>query len=327
LTNRYLLAGRLLSALLKSIDMKKTANAPYIINSISELHRLLQLPKPEHPLVSVINLADVTYCFDEDMKSVVYNFYSICRKKDFKGKLKYGQNYYDFDEGMITFFSPGQVISTELTEEDPTINGWWLVIHPDFIRNYTVGKNIKNYGYFSYAVNEALHLSEKEEAMVTSIVENIAQEYRSVIDTFSQDVIVSQIELLLNYSNRFYNRQFITRKNAGNDLLSKLEILLSDYFSSNKVQELGLPTVHYISEKLNISPNYLSDMLRLLTGQSTQQHIHDKLIDKAKEVLSTTSLSVSEIAYQLGFEHPQSFSKLFKNKTNTSPLEFRHNFN
>jgi AraC family transcriptional activator of pobA len=305
--------------------MKKSANQPYIINSISELHRLLELPKPSHPLISVINLAEIKCHFDENIKSVIYNFYSICIKKDFKGKLKYGQNYYDFDEGVMTFFSLGQVISTVVTD-DLAVSGIWLVIHPDFIQNYPLAKNIKDYGYFTYAVNEALHLSDKEEAMVTSIFQNIEQEYLSVIDTFSQDVIISHIELLLNYSNRFYNRQFITRKNANNDLLVKLEAILSEYFNSEEVQEMGLPTVQYISEKLNVSPNYLSDMLRTLTGQSTQQHIHNKLIEKAKEVLSTTSLSVSEIAYQLGFEYPQSFNKLFKSKTQVSPLEFRHSF-
>ena len=306
--------------------MKKIANIPYIFNSISELHRVLQLPKPQHPLVSVINLAEITCFSEEELQSVVYNFYSICIKKGFEGKMKYGQNYYDFDEGIMTFFSPGQIVSAEIVA-CMKLNGWWLVIHPDFLRNYQIGKNIKDYGYFSYAVNEALHLSEKEEVMATSIVQNIAQEYQSVIDNYSQDVIISQIELLLNYCNRFYNRQFITRKNASNDLLIKLEDLLSNYFNSKKVQELGLPTVQYISQQLNISPNYLSDMLRSLTGQSTQQHIQDKLIERAKEILTTTSLSVSEIAYQLGFEYPQSFSKLFKNKTNASPLEFRHHFN
>ena len=306
--------------------MKKIANIPYIFNSISELHRVLQLPKPQHPLVSVINLAEITCFSEEELQSVVYNFYSICIKKGFEGKMKYGQNYYDFDEGIMTFFSPGQVVSAEIVA-CIKLNGWWLVVHPDFLRNYQVAKNIKNYGYFSYAVNEALHLSEKEEVMATSIVQNIAQEYQSVIDNYSQDVIISQIELLLNYCNRFYNRQFITRKNASNDLLIKLEDLLSNYFNSKKVQELGLPTVQYISQQLNISPNYLSDMLRSLTGQSTQQHIQDKLIERAKEILTTTSLSVSEIAYQLGFEYPQSYSKLFKNKTNASPLEFRHHFN
>lgn len=306
--------------------MKKETNSPYSINSISELHRLLQLPKPKHPLVSVINLNEIKCHFDESIKSFVYNFYSICTKKDFKGKLKYGQNYYDFDEGIMTFFSPGQVIST-VVDEDIALSGIWLVVHPDFIQNYALAKSIKDYGFFSYAVNEALHLSDKEEAMITDIMQNIDAEYCSVIDVFSQDVILSHIELLLNYSNRFYNRQFITRKNASNDLLSNLEKLLLDYFNGNKVQELGLPTVLYISEQLNVSPNYLSDMLRSLTGQSTQQHIHDKLIEKAKEILTTTSLSVSEIAYQLGFEYPQSFSKLFKSKTNVSPLEFRSSFN
>ncbi len=306
--------------------MKKETHSPYSINSISELHRLLQLPKPKHPLVSVINLNEIKCHFDESIKSFVYNFYSICTKKDFKGKLKYGQNYYDFDEGIMTFFSPGQVIST-VVDEDIALSGIWLVVHPDFIQNYALAKSIKDYGFFSYAVNEALHLSDKEEAMITDIMQNIDAEYCSVIDVFSQDVILSHIELLLNYSNRFYNRQFITRKNASNDLLSNLEKLLLDYFNGNKVQELGLPTVLYISEQLNVSPNYLSDMLRSLTGQSTQQHIHDKLIEKAKEILTTTSLSVSEIAYQLGFEYPQSFSKLFKSKTNVSPLEFRSSFN
>ncbi|MFV8335921.1 helix-turn-helix domain-containing protein [Flavobacterium sp. RSP29] len=306
--------------------MKKDTTSPYTINSISELHRLLELPKPKHPLVSVINLNKIKCHFDESMKSFVYNFYSVCTKKDFKGKLKYGQNYYDFDEGIMTFFSPGQVIST-VVDEDIALSGIWLVIHPDFIQNYALAKSIKDYGFFSYAVNEALHLSDQEEAMITDIMQNIDTEYGSIIDGFSQDVILSHIELLLNYSNRFYNRQFITRKNASNDLLSNLEKLLLDYFNGNKVQEFGLPTVLYISEQLNVSPNYLSDMLRSLTGQSTQQHIHDKLIEKAKEILTTTSLSVSEIAYQLGFEYPQSFSKLFKSKTNVSPLEFKNSFN
>ncbi|WP_299289266.1 AraC family transcriptional regulator [uncultured Mucilaginibacter sp.] len=306
--------------------MKKQALQPYAINSVSELHRILALPKPEHPLVSVINLDEIQCFADESLKSVVFNFYSVCIKKDFKGKLKYGQNYYDFDEGVLTFFSPGQVISTELTD-DLKLSGFWLIIHPDFIQNYPLAKTIKNYGYFSYAVNEALFLSEKEETMIASIMKNIEQEYYANIDYYSQDVMVSHIELLLNYANRFYNRQFITRKNASNDLLVKLENLLSDYFANGKVRELGLPTVHFVSESLNVSPNYLSDLLRMLTGQSTQQHIHNKVIEKAKEVLTTTSLSVSEIAYQLGFERPQSFNKLFKSKVNVSPLAFKHSFN
>lgn len=304
-------------------SMKKEINQPYLINSISELHRLLELPKPTHTSVSVIDFNKIKCFADVSLQRVIYNFYSICIKKDFKGKMKYGQNYYDFDEGIMTFFSPGQVISTELAD-DMALSGWWLVIHPDFIQTYPLAKTIKEYGFFSYAVNEALHLSEKEEAMIASIMQNIEQEYLSVIDTFSQDVIISHLELLLNYANRYYNRQFITRKHANNDLLVKMETLLTDYFNNEKS---GLPTVQYLSDQLNISPNYLSDMLRSLTGQSAQQHIHNKLIEKAKEILTTTTLSVSEIAYAFGFEYPQSFSKLFKSKTRLSPLEFRNSFN
>ena len=304
--------------------MKATGNHPYIVTSISELHRLLALPKPEHPLISVINFNDIKCYADKSLERIVYQFYSICIKKDFKGKMKYGQNDYDFDDGIMTFLSPGQVISTEITD-DMALSGWWLVIHPDFIRHYPLSKNIKAYGFFSYAVNEALHLSEKEETMIASVMQHIEQEYCSVIDSYSQDVMIAHIELLLNYSNRFYNRQFITRKHINNNVLVQLEELLTDYFNRENVE--GLPTVQYLSAKLHISPGYLSDMLRTLTGQTAQQHIHHTLIEKAKETLAATSLSVSEIAYRLGFEHPQSFNKLFKNKTSLSPLEFRHRFN
>jgi len=201
------------------------------------------------------------------------------------------------------------------------------LIHPDFFGGYPLAKKIKQYGFFSYSTNETLHLSEKEKATILSIFNIIEEELNSRIDDFSQDVIVSQIELLLNYANRFYKRQFITRKAVSNDLLQKLEDVLEDYFSNEKSLSQGIPTVQYLSEHLNISPSYLSDMLRSLTGQNAQHHIHNKLIEKAKEKLSTTSLSVSEVAYELGFEHPQSFSKLFKIKTNLSPLEFRRSFN
>ncbi|MBC3540909.1 helix-turn-helix domain-containing protein [Rufibacter sediminis] len=306
--------------------MKKQTNPPYIIQSVSELHRLLGIPQPEHPLVSMIQLSDLHDTCRIMEGSFMYSFYSVSIKKGFHGKLKYGQHYYDFDDGVMTFFSPGQVISTDASDEMPP-SGWWLVFHPDFIRNYPLGKKIKEYGFFSYAVNEALHLSEKEEAVLDNIQQNIAAEYTSVIDAFSQDVMVSHIEVLLNYGNRFYNRQFLTRKSTHHDLLVKLETVLDEYFRQGQAEVTGLPTVQYVSDKLNLSPNYLSDMLRSLTGQSTQQHIQHKLIEKAKESLSTTSLTVSEIAYQLGFEYPQSFSKLFKSKTKVSPLAFRHSFN
>lgn len=303
--------------------MKKSSNLPHVIDSVSELHHQLGLPKPQHPLVSVINMENIACHFNEDIKSVIYNFYSVCTKKDFHGKLKYGQNYYDFDSGIMTCFSPGQVISTE-TSSDVAIKGMWLVVHPDFLRSYALGKRIKEFGFFSYAVHEALHLSDAEETMINSLMETIEHEYYLPIDNFSQDVMISQIELMLNYCNRFYNRQFITRKNANNDLLIKFGEVIDDYLDS---EPRGLPTVKFMAEKLNVSPHYLSDMLRTTTGQGAQQHIHNKLIDKAKEVLAATPLSISEIAYQLGFEYPQSFSKFFKIKTNVSPLEYRKQFN
>ncbi|SIN70855.1 helix-turn-helix domain-containing protein [Chitinophaga niabensis] len=299
--------------------------APHKV-SITEVHRILNLPGPAHPLMSVVDFGEVTCYTDVRLKAAAYDFYCISVKKNFSGKMKYGQRYYDFDNGVMTFFSPGQVISTEI-DEPYRMEGWWLFVHPSFLKGYPLAKTIREYGFFSYATSEALHLSEKEEETMNGIIKNILQEYNSPIDNYSQNVIISQIAVLLNYCDRFYNRQFITRKNANNDLLAQLEGLLADYFNGEQVKEHGLPTVQYISEQLHVSPNYLSDMLRSVTGMNTQQHIHHQLIEKAKEILSTTSLSVSEIAYSLGFEHPQSFNKLFKNKTNVSPLAFRNSFN
>ena len=294
------------------------------MNSISELHRIFSLPKPEHPLISVIDLKTTRSIASEMAESIVFNFYSVWMEKDVNTKLRYGQQYFDFEEGSMIFISPGQVLSTYSHEYSPA--GLGLVFHPDFIQRYPLSKTIKTYGYFSYAVNEGLHLSEKEETIITDLMKNIQQEYRSVIDNFSQDLIVSQIDTLLNYCNRFYYRQFLTRKNAGNDLLSQLETIISEYFDAKKTEQ-RLPTVHELAARLHVSPNYLSDMLRSQTGQNVRHYIHDKLIEKAKELIITTSLSISEIAYTLGFEHPQSFHKLFKNKTKLSPLEFKQSFN
>lgn len=306
--------------------MSSRENKIIKIDSVSELHKLMGLPKPKHPLVSLVNYNDIQYAAIENSVKAILNFYTVSIKHNADCKFNYGQNYYDFDEGVLAFMEPGQIASGT-QNGNLRADGWLLVFHPDLIRNYPIGKNIKNYGFFSYAVNEALHLSESEEAMLGEIFRNIEKEYNHSIDQFSQDVMVSQIELLLNYSNRFYNRQFITRKTASSDLLTKMEILLDEYFGNDKTLESGLPTVHFFADKLNLSPNYLSDMLRIATGQSTQQHIHNKLIEKAKEALTTTNLSVSEIAYGLGFEHPQSFNKLFKSKVNISPLEYRASFN
>jgi AraC family transcriptional regulator, transcriptional activator of pobA len=302
--------------------MKKAVQNHLVLDSISDVHRLLGLPQPLHPLVSVINLSDVPCVINNQVTSLLYNFYSICTKRDFNGKMKYGQNYYDFDNGIMTFFAPGQIVSTQ--GSDVRVNGIWLVFHPDFLRGYPMDRNIKNCGFFSYATHEALHLSEAEENMINNLMLNIEKEYKQPIDQYSQDVMVAQIELLLTYSNRFYNRQFITRKNANNTLIANLEQLLTEHFNGNNP---GLPKVKDLAAQLNVSAGYLSDMLRVHTGQNAQQHIHNKLIDKAKEILSTTPLTVSEIAYKLGFEYPQSFSKLFKAKENISPLEYRKMFN
>jgi AraC family transcriptional activator of pobA len=305
--------------------MKKEENTPYKFESLSHVHLIYGLPKPVHPLISLIDTSKFKFQANNSPSSHISNFYKISYKHNLHGKIKYGQDYYDFDEGGVFFVSPNQVSANSDNNGDHS--GYTLLIHPDFLLTYPIAKKIKQYGFFSYSANEALHLSDKEKATIISIFRIIEEELNSRIDDFSQDIIISQIELLLNYSNRFYKRQFITRKAVSSDLLQKLEEMLDDYFNNEIALSLGMPTVQYLSEHLNISPSYLSDMLRSLTGQNAQQHIHNKLIEKAKEKLSTTNLSVSEIAYELGFEQSQSFNRIFKKKTNMSPLEFRHSFN
>ena len=294
--------------------------------TISEFHKFRGLPKPEHPLISVINLADVKG-MPEGGNSILLDFYSIALKRNFNAKIRYGQQAYDFNEGVMFFISPGQIF--HITVEKHTSlsqSGWMLLVHPDFLFNTSLYKTIKQCEYFDYSVHEALFLSEKEENTIAGIMQNIQNEYHSNIDKFSQNVMLAQLELLLTYSDRYYHRQFLTRKISNHTILDKLEGILTAYFNNDNLTKSGLPTVQYVAENLNMSPSYLSGLLKVLTGQSTQQHIHDKLIAAAKEKLSVTNLSVSEIAYTLGFEHPQSFSKLFKSKTNFSPLQFRASF-
>jgi AraC family transcriptional activator of pobA len=305
--------------------MKTPAKQPSLFNSISELHRALGLPKPLHPLISLVDYSNIRADTTELEKGMVFNFYKISYKKSYAGNVKYGQSYYDFDEGGLSFVSPHQVIS--VSDEEGDYGGYTLLVHPDFIQHFPLGKKIKEYGFFSYTVAEALLLSNKEKEIIIALFKNIETELESAIDLFSQEVVVSQLELVLSYSKRFYHRQFITRKSGSNDLLSRVEELLNNYFTKEKALLRGLPSVQELASELNVSSHYLSDMLRSLTGQNTQQHIHNKIIDKAKELLSTTNLSIAEVAYQLGFEHPQSFNKLFKNKTKVSPLEFRQSFN
>jgi AraC family transcriptional regulator, transcriptional activator of pobA len=297
----------------------------YRINSLSRLHKVLDMPAPMHPLVSLINNADGTIPLRKLPNPHILNFYKISYKMNFQGQFKYGQHYYDFEEGGMFFVSPHQITGSHAPLSDQS--GYTLLFHPDFLLGYELARKIKEYGFFSYSIHEALHLSESEKVTIISVFKSIEEELKGRIDNFSQDVVISQIELLLNYANRFYSRQFITRKAVSTDLLQQVEEILHTYFRSEAPQKQGLPTVQYIASELNVSANYLSDILRSLTGQNAQQHIHNNLIEKAKERLSISKASISEIAYELGFEHPQSFSKLFKLKTNVSPVDFRRSFN
>lgn len=294
------------------------------IQSVSQFHKLLSLPEPRHPLVSVINLAESIFLEDDVWKGFVNRFYCVALKRDAKGKVRYGRQHYDYDNGVLSFTAPNQIQSLDLQTVECG-SGYLLIFHPDFLLNHSVATSISGYGFFSYAVNEALHLSAEEESSLIGILDRIDLECRH-IDRHTQEIILSQIELLLSYSNRYYERQFITRKSSNNHILDKFEKLVNDFYTGDAAFNRGLLTVQDIADAMNLSPNYLSDFLRIHTGLNTQQHIHEKLIERAKEKLSTTSLSVSEIAFALGFEHPQSFSTLFKKKTSLSPVDFRKQF-
>jgi len=303
----------------------KYKNKLRVFHSITEMQRSFGLPEPLHPLISMLDYSKVEITREMLAEPFVMEFYNITYNKSAGCRMKYGQTTYDFEEGGMFFTSPGQPLTG--IETGAATSGFTLLIHPDFLRNYTLDTKIKNYGFFSYAVNESLHLSGKERAIISTIGKGIDDELETAIDDISQDVLISQIELLLNYSQRFYKRQFITRKPINSAMLEKLDKVLDTYFIEKTALMQGLPTVQFLADELNLSPKYLGDMLRALTGHNTQQHIHHKLLEKAKEVLTISNLTVGEIACQLGFEHPQSFSKFFKSKTSLSPLEFRASYN
>lgn len=294
------------------------------IKSISESHRMRGLPQPEHPLISIVDYAIMPHTTG----NFVFDYYSISLKQGV-GKMFYGQQPCNFDNGVMYFLAPNQIL--RVTEDQNPVyseeSDLIMMIHPDFLWVTPLAKNIHNYEFFDYSVNGALFLSKKEEKTIHNIVQNIRQEYQSNINKFSQSIIILQIEILLTHSERFYQQQLITRKVTNHQMPERLETLLKDRFVSGDLARNGLPSVQHIADELNISANYLSSLLKMLTGESTQLHIHNKLIEKTKEKLSTSDLSVSEIAYKLGFEHSQSFSKLFKAKNNQSPLEFRAEFN
>jgi AraC-like DNA-binding protein len=289
--------------------------APYRVKTITEFHRLNNLPGPLHPLISLVDYAMIRHPQERSGLSAVFDFYSISVKRGLNYKLIYGQQSYDFDEGILFFLAPGQVLRVEVdeyAENEPS--GWLLLLHPDFLSDTALSKNIRQYGYFGYSVNEALFLSEKEEQILYGLISHIQQECQAYTDRFSQQIIVAELEALLGYADRFYHRQFITRDSGSHQVLGRLETLLDNYFSSDKQLLHGIPTVHFVAETLNMSPNYLGGLLRALTGLNTQQHIHEKLIATAKQKLFNTDLTVSEIAYSLGFEHVPSFSKIIQAK-------------
>ena len=287
------------------------------------MHKLLGLDPPKHPLITLFNWDDITVEEPPETEvQVSLDFYMISQKVLTSGAVRYGRNYYDFSEGVMMFVGPGQVVAgTEETEGE----GWALFFHPDLIRKTSLGKKISEYTFFSYDVHEALHLSEEEKGVITGIVHQIREEYSKNIDIYTQNLIVSQLEVLLNYTTRFYGRQFITRTVYNSDLVSRFESDLNTYFDLEKPKLFGLPTVKKCAKNLGMSSGYLSDMLKQETGKNAQEHIHYLLIDRAKTQLLGTSQTVSEIAYGLGFEYPQYFSKLFKMKTGMSPAQFRNN--
>ncbi|MBT2970332.1 MAG: helix-turn-helix transcriptional regulator [Candidatus Thiodiazotropha sp. (ex Ctena orbiculata)] len=294
------------------------------IETISDIHAALELDKPKHPLVTVIPIDDRIKNYDYGNATYVLGFYQVSLKAGICGEITYGRNTYDFQEGTMVFTKPGQALSFKASEEDlASEEGWTLLFHPDLIRKSSLGNNIDHYSFFSYEIHEALHLSEDERVSITGLVRKIETEYQQSIDRHTQKLIVSNIELLLDYCTRFYDRQFYVRTSLNQDFVTRFENLLRDYFNSEQPLDLGVPSVKYCGERLNMSPSYLSDLLKKETGRTAQQHIQDTVIDKAKNLLLSTNEQVSQIAYGLGFDYPQHFSKLFKSRTGMSPAEYR----
>ena len=313
--------------------MKPPAKDFQVLETVSDYCRYYELPAPAHPLLTVIDLAAARRTNDsltaEErarlLAPVVPRLYTVFLKRNLKGLLYYGHQPYDFREGVLGFSAPGQVFTVDETLDISEVSGWMLLFHPDLLRRYPLAQKITGYGFFAYAVHEALHVSAQEEVVLDALLAGLRQEYARPIDAFSQDVLVAQLDVLLSYANRFYHRQFLTRRAAEHDQLSRFEALLAAYFAGE--QDRPLPTVQHFADALHVSPAYLSDMLRTLTGQNTQQHLHHALIERAKVLLLSTSLSINETAFRLGFEYPQYFSRLFKRKTGQTPAAFRQSVN
>jgi len=287
----------------------------------------MQLPRPEHPMLSVLNTKGDSFlpCPKESSPPITTDCYSISLKKIVKGNLNYGRTKYDFTNGVLIFLAPRQVLQWDNSVVFEQ-KGFSINFHEDFLKGTELAKQIKQYGFFSYSVNEALHLSPKEERQIESIVENIEIEYHNNQDEFSKDIIISQLSTLFKYANRFYERQFLNRKDLLNDLLVQFNQQLGTYFESGQLQEKGIPNIEQIADKLLVSQRYLSDTLKKETGKTTTEHLQLYLIDEAKNILLKPNKSISEVAYELGFEYPQYFSRLFKKKEGLSPSEYREKY-
>ena len=296
-------------------------NLVYKVHTISELHEIAGFDKPKHPLVTVIDYSKVDVNDAPESGSFICGFYSV----NFKNhcNFMYGRQSFDHKEGTLLCTAPEQIITFNRKKKADSTEGWGLYFHPELIRNTALGKKINEYSFFSYAENEALHLSEQEKQTLLSLLKQMENEYNTNIDHYSHDLLISNIELLLNYCRRFYGRQFITRTNQNKDAIVRFEDFITDYFNSNKLRNNGIPAVKYCAEVMHLSPNYFSDLLKSETGKNAQEHIHYYLLEKAKTLLVSSDKSINEIAYELGFEYPQSFSKFFKKKVGISPTLFR----
>ena len=294
------------------------------LQSIDDLHKLFNLGNSQHPLVTVLDFSKVNEHLIKNTK-ITMDFYSIMFKNYCKNNFKYGRKAIDFQDGNLICIAPNQIIEIDNEIEDREDKmGWGLFFHPDLIRSTSLNDHLKNYRYFDYDISEALHLSDKEKNVLFECIQKIQIELQENIDVYSQYIIVSTIELLLNYCSRFYGRQMITRSQTNKTIIAHIEIILAAYFSSAKIKDIGLPSVKFLADNVHLSPSYLSDLLRKETGKNAQEHIHFYLIDEAKNLLLNSEKNVSEIAYDLGFEYPQYFNKLFKKKTGKTPMEYRN---
>ncbi|MCC6413914.1 MAG: helix-turn-helix transcriptional regulator [Saprospiraceae bacterium] len=291
------------------------------IKSIAQLHQLLGYEKPTHPLITVIDASKLVVTREMVGARLLSDLYYIGMKDGSCG-MDYGRNQYDFEEGVLFFTAPGQVVSPTREQKANDIEGWMIYFHPDLIRKSPLGEHIDEYTFFSYDVHEALHVSDQEKEVLTACIQQIKVECDQRIDNHSQRVITSNLELLLNYAMRFYERQFNTRTNIHQDTVAQFEKVLKAYFNSDQIQN-GLPPIQYFAEKLHLSPNYLSDLLRKESGRSAKDFINDYVVEKAKNMLLGSNDAVSEIAYNLGFNYPHYFSRLFKTKTGMTPQQYR----